>query len=61
MTLYVKKLWSLNPTKSKYIPLEQAVKEHAEYCRHFMEAVRRERTPNKEKPKSLTEWLKTEI
>jgi len=49
MKLYVKKVWSLNPTKYKYVELEQALFEHYKWINENGGR------------KTFTEWLCTEI
>lgn len=47
-TLYVKKVWSYNPTQYKYITLKTAVKQYNDYFQVT-------------KDKTFIQWLKTEI
>ena len=49
MKLYVKKIWSLNPTKYKYIELEKAQFEHYKWVKDYGGT------------KTFNEWLNTEI
>jgi len=56
MKLYVKKIWSLNPTKFKYISLETALFNYEHYLTFFDKGWKQ-----KEAPKRFEEWLKSEI
>jgi hypothetical protein len=49
MLLYVKKIWSLNPDKYKFVELEKAIFEHYKWVREDGG------------DKTFKEWLKTEI
>ncbi|MFA5790709.1 MAG: hypothetical protein WC976_06585 [Caldisericia bacterium] len=55
--VYVKKIWSLNPTKHKFIPLPEALKKYDEYLTVFVESRVRDLT----EWKSFEDWLATEI
>lgn len=56
ITLYVKKIWSLNPTKYKYMTLEKATKEYNEYLGNWQGYIL-----YKSNPKTFKNWLQTEI
>lgn len=57
MKLYVKKVWSYNPTKYKYIPLEKAIKGYDDYLNYYRENTYRDL----KFIKSFDRWLRTEI
>lgn len=50
MTLYIKKLWSLNPTKYKFIPLKKALEEYHIYVQFCKTGI-----------KTFEQWRTTEI
>lgn len=56
MTLYIKKLWSLNPTKCKFIPLEEALEDYSYYIRACIKI----NMPEIE-IKTFKQWRTTEI
>jgi hypothetical protein len=56
--MYVKKIWSLNPTKYKYITIEKAIKGYENYIIGYIKSL----YFNKDKkPKTFKSWLTTEI
>lgn len=55
---YVKKIYSLNPTKYKYITFRQAEKDYYFYVQCFIGAVQKGTKLNL---KTFTQWLRTEI
>lgn len=54
MTLYVKKLYSLNPDKYKYIRIETATDNYSRYVANCIDTGHNEW-------KTFEQWLKTEI
>jgi hypothetical protein len=54
MIFYVKKIWSLNPTKYMFVSFEKAMKGYNEYLSYWEDT----RT---HAPKTFEEWLKSEI
>ena len=52
--LYVKKLWSLNPNKYKYIRLDLAMEKYSRYVVSCIDAGYKEWKP-------FQKWLSTEI
>ena len=65
MKFYVKKIWSLNPKKHKYITLEKAQKEYQEWLTYTAAnselALKARIIAPKEFHKPFELWLKTEI
>lgn len=53
--IYVKKIWSLNPTKYKFILLFEALKKYDEYLANF------KKPEHSSDWKSFEDWLTTEI
>jgi hypothetical protein len=56
MKLYVKKVWSYNPTKYKYITLEKAQEDYLKYTILYFGGGHKS-----EYYKDFEKWLKTEI
>ena len=70
MKLYVKKIWTLNPTGYKYVPLEKALTQYDEWLKNLVKLYNYQNYKHhkirykefiKTPPKSFEEWLKTEI
>lgn len=69
--LFVKKIWSLHPTKHKFISLESALDAYAKYLftihDHYMQHLKAGSDARKlaiyktESAKSFKQWLTTEI
>ena len=59
MKFYVKKIWSLNPTKYKYVEFSKAHKEYTSWFAYV--ALKRPEYKYVEPIKTFEEWLKTEI
>lgn len=64
--LYIKKLYSLNPTKYKNISLEQGLADYHIYCEYFILSLQRRSvvydiTGKYDRLKTFRQWLKTEI
>ena len=57
MILYVKKVWTWNPTGYKYIPIEKALKKYKEYTLNCIES----KYVGPDEIKTFQNWLKTEI
>ena len=55
MKLYIKKVWSWNPTKYKYMGLNEAKKAYQDYFDHC------NKNHPKEPLKSFEDWRTTEI
>jgi hypothetical protein len=56
MKLYVKKVWSYNPTQYEYVTLEKAHEKYNDYVISCYKSSIASRLP-----KSFEQWLKTEI
>ena len=54
---YVKKIWSLNPTKYKFIQAPEALKKYDEYLTAFVKSP----VSHSSNWKSFENWLETEI
>lgn len=52
--LFVKKIWSLNPSKYKFMPLDRATDDYSRYVASCIDAGYREW-------KTFDQWLRTEI
>lgn len=59
MTLYVKKLYTLNPVGHKYITLDKAMQEYKTYVKAWCNWQIADKTTIT--LKSFQQWLKTEI
>lgn len=57
-TLYVKKVWSYNPKKYKYISYQKALDLYDEYISHCLKSGYQSLQT---RIKSFEDWLKTEI
>jgi hypothetical protein len=57
MTIYTKKLTSLNPKKYEYISIEKAIHDYQIYVNMCLENSYHKLST----PKSFHDWLKTEI
>lgn len=55
-TMYVKKVWSYNPTKYKFISMETAMLNYQEYLAYFDKGWKQ-----KDAPKTFYNWLVSEI
>lgn len=56
--IYIKKLYSLNPTRYTTIQLTKALEDYHLYCESFMNSQLRRET---DKLKTFKQWLLTEI